>query len=137
MVRILVALDQSEGSERALAAAVKLAQLDGGQITAVTVLERTGDARLDRLAASVEEQARGRLDKLLQTATNYARSRGVQLQPILREGHAADAIIGCAEQQKADIVVVGGNARSDHAAGLGGTADQVSSHCPCTVLIAK
>jgi len=137
MVRILVALDESQGSEKALEAAVKLAQWDGGQVTALTVLERTGDPHLDRIAEAVKDQARRRLDELLQTAANFARSRGVRLNPILREGHAADAIIACAEAEKSDVVVVGGNRDADRSMGLGDTADLVSSHCPCTVVIVK
>jgi nucleotide-binding universal stress UspA family protein len=137
MVRILVALDESQGSEKALEAAVKLAQLDGGHVMALTVLERTGDPHLDRIAEAVSDQARRRLDELLQTAANFARSRGVRLTPILREGHAADAIVACAEAEKAEVVIVGGNGASDRAVGLGGTADLVSSHCPCSVIIVK
>jgi nucleotide-binding universal stress UspA family protein len=138
MPRILVALDDSCGSEKALEAAVKLAQQDGGPLTAVTVLEQTGNPRLDQLTedSSVKTLARRRLEELLQTAANFARSRGVRLKPLLREGHAADAIITCAEEEKADILVLGANGQ-DADSGLGGTADQVSNHCPCTVLIAR
>jgi len=137
MPRILVALDDSCGSEKALEAAVKLAQQDGGgPLTAVTVLEQTGNPRLDQLTEDVKTLARRRLEELLQTAANFARSRGVRLKPLLREGHAADAIITCAEEEKADILVLGANGQ-DGDSGLGGTADQVTNHCPCTVLIAR
>jgi Universal stress protein family len=42
MSRILVALDGSPGSEKALQVAIGLAQQNGGQVTAVTVLDRWG-----------------------------------------------------------------------------------------------
>jgi len=93
MPRILVALNNSRGSERALEAAVKLAQQDGGRLTAVTVLEQTGNPTLDRLTEDAKARTRSGLEELLQTAANYARSRGVQLTPILREGHPAETII--------------------------------------------
>jgi len=136
MSRILIALDDSCGGEKALEAAVKLAQQDGGRLTAVTVLEQTGNPRLDQITEDVRAQTRRRLEDLLQTAANFAQSRGVRLTPILREGHPADAILTCAEEEKADILVLGAN-RQDDDSGLGGTADQVSNHCPCTVLIAR
>ena len=136
MPRILVALDESRGSEKALEAAVKLAQQNGGRLTAVTVLEQTGNPKLDRLTEDVKAQAKNHLEELLQTAANFARSRGVRLTPILREGHPADTILTCAEEEKADILVLGAN-RQNGNSGLGGTADQVSNHCPCTVLIAR
>jgi nucleotide-binding universal stress UspA family protein len=136
MPRILVALDGSCGSERALEAAVNLARQDGGCLTAVAVLERIGIPRLDQLAGNARNQARRHLEELLETAANFSRSRGVRLSPILREGHPADAIITCAEEEKTDILVLGANSKGENS-GLGDTADQVSNHCSCTVLIAR
>jgi len=136
MARILVALDDSCGSEKALEAAVKLAQQNGGRVTAVTVLENIGVPCSNQLTEGVRVHARRHLEELLQTAANFARSRGVRLTPILREGHPADAILTCAEEERTDILVLGANSQ-DGDAGLGDTADQVSNHCPCTVLIAR
>jgi nucleotide-binding universal stress UspA family protein len=136
MSQILVALNASCGGENALEAAVKLAQQNGGRLTAVTVLEQTGNPALDQITEDVKFRARHGLEELLQTAANFARSRGVRLTPVLREGHAAETIIACVEEQKAEILVLGANSRAGDS-GLGGTADQVSNHCPCTVLIAR
>lgn len=137
MSGILVALDDSVGSEKALEAAVRLAQQDGGRVSAVTVLDRSGDPHLNRLTEGVKTRARRQLEELLESAANFARSRGVQLHPILREGHPANTIITCAEEQKASLVVLGANSDAQVGNGLGGTADRVSDHCPCTVLIVK
>jgi nucleotide-binding universal stress UspA family protein len=138
MPRILVALDDSCGSEKALEAAVELARQDGGRVTAVTVLEQISNPHLGQLTEDVRVQTRRHLEELLQTAANFARSRGVRLTPILREGHPADAIITCAEEEKANLLVLGANrVPNDGSSGLGDTADQVSNHCPCTVLIAR
>jgi nucleotide-binding universal stress UspA family protein len=137
MPRILVALDNSSGSEKALEAAVKLAQQDGGRLTAVAVLEQTGNPTLDRLTDDVKAQAKNGLEELLQTAANYARSRGVRLTPILREGHPAETIICCAEEEKATLLVLGASSLCNGDPGLGDTADQVSNYCPCAVLIAR
>jgi nucleotide-binding universal stress UspA family protein len=137
MPRILVALDDSCGSEKALEAAVNLAQQHDGQVTAVTVLEDVGNPSLDQRAEDVRVQTRRRLEELLETAGNFARSRGVRLTPILREGQAADAIITCAEEEKANLLVLGASRMPNDNSGLGDTADQVSNHCSCTVLIAR
>jgi nucleotide-binding universal stress UspA family protein len=106
-------------------------------LTAVTVLEQTGNSALDRLTEDVKARTKSRLEELLQTAANYASSRGVRLTPILREGHPADAILRCVEEEKATLLVLGAGRLRDGDSGLGGTADQVSNHCPCTVLIAR
>ena len=52
MPKILVALDGFAGSEKALEAAVKLAQQNGGEVTAVSVLDRPANPHLERLAAA-------------------------------------------------------------------------------------
>lgn len=137
MPRILVALNESNHSEKALDAAVKLAQQDGGLVTAVTVLEQTGNPRLDQLPGDAKAKARSRLDELLQTAAHFATSRGVRLTPILREGHPADVIITCAEEEKTSLLVLGAGGELGGKTGLGDTADQVSNHSPCTVLIVR
>ncbi len=138
MPRILVALDGSPGSEKALEVAVKLAQQDGRLVSAIAVLERPSDPYLQRLTQDVQAEARLQLEDTLQAAANFARSRGVRLTPIFREGHPADAIITCAEQEGTEIVVLGSSKGStEPRPGLGGTADQVSSHSPCTVMIVK
>jgi nucleotide-binding universal stress UspA family protein len=137
MPRILVALDDSCGSEKALEAAVNLAQQDDGRVTAVTVLEHAGNPTPDQLAEDLKVRARRRSEELLQTAANFARSRGVRLTPILREGQPADAILTCAEEEKATLLVLGAGRPSTGSSGLGDTADHVSNHCPCAVLIAR
>ena len=137
MPRILVALNDSCGSEKALEAAVNLAQQDGGRVTAVAVLEQTGNPALDRLTEDLKVRRDRRLEELLQAAANFARSRGVQLTPVLREGQPANAIITCAEEEQANLLVVGASSEPKGDSGLGDTADQVSNHSPCTVLIAR
>ncbi|MHB8971950.1 MAG: universal stress protein [Pirellulaceae bacterium] len=137
MPRILVALDGSRRNEKALETAVKLAQQNGGRLAAVTILDCTAVPPGELLPESCRMQARERLEELLQTAENFAQSRGVLLSAMLREGHAAEGIIACAEEQQADLVVLGSSSKPTRPGELGGTADQVTSHCPCNVLIVK
>ena len=115
MPRILVALDDSCGSEKALEAAVKLAQQDGGRLTAVTVLEQTGNPALDQLTEDVKARSQERAWRnCLQTAANYARSRGVRLTPILREGHAGRRRSSVAPRKKRPtLLVLGASSRAE------------------------
>jgi nucleotide-binding universal stress UspA family protein len=148
MQNILVAIDGLPGSEKALEAAVQQAQLKDGGITALAVLDhggipslpildRSSDPELKRILEGAKVQARRHLEETLEAAVNFARSRGVQLTPVLREGHPAETIIACAEQESADLVVLGGHNGDGRHAWLGGTADQVSSYAHCTVMIVK
>jgi nucleotide-binding universal stress UspA family protein len=136
MKKILVAVDGSPSSEKALEAAVKLAREGGGWLTAVAVLERGGDPRLERLAEGVRARASRHLQEVLAASANFAGARGVSLTPLFREGHPAEAILTCAEQEGAELVVLGAG-REPAGPGLGGTADRVSDHCRCAVLLVK
>ncbi|MHB0958813.1 MAG: universal stress protein [Pirellulaceae bacterium] len=137
MPRILVALDGSPRNEQALEAAVKLAQQNGGRLAAIAVLDYTVVPRGELLPESCRMQARERLEEILRTAELFAQSRGVLLSAILREGHAAEGIVRCAEEQRADLLVLGSSSKPARQGELGGTADQVTNHCPCNVLIVK
>jgi len=137
MQRILVAVDGLPGSAKALEVAVEHAQMKGGRVTALAVVDRSGDPILERMADDARKRARGQLEEILQAAVNFARTRGVQLTPALREGHPADAIVTCAEQEAAELVVLGSHNGTCRRPGLGGTADQVCNHAPCAVMIVR
>lgn len=137
MPKILVALDGSSGSEKALEAAVGVAQKNDGDLAAIAVVERAGDPHLAALSQNVQSQRKQHLQEVMQAAVNFARSRGVQLAAIVREGHPAEAIVACAEEQGTEVLILGSSKGDTSRPGLGGTADQVSSHSPCTVMIVK
>jgi nucleotide-binding universal stress UspA family protein len=137
MQRILVAIDGLPGSEKALELAVQQALQTGAQLTALAVLESPADPQLRQIAEGAKRRARYHLQMILEAAVNFAHSRGVQLTAALSEGHPAETIVNRAEKERADLVVLGSRNASDANAGLGGTADQVSSHVPCTVMIVR
>jgi nucleotide-binding universal stress UspA family protein len=84
----------------------------------------------------IRDRVRLHMEEVLAAAVNFARWRGVRLTPLLREGHPADTILTCAEEAGADLVVLGARDRTA-SPGLGGTADRVSDHSPCAVLLVK
>jgi CBS domain-containing protein len=132
--RILVALDGTPASERALKQAVALASLTGASLTALSVEEK-----LPAYAASVGEvdEAKREMDaffaRVQAAAVVAARGAGVVLQTAVRAGRAAPTIVAFAEEGRFDLVVVGSG--DEH--GLGGTADAIADRATCSVLIAR
>jgi nucleotide-binding universal stress UspA family protein len=63
--------------------------------------------------------------------------RRVELEVELRPGHAAGLIVRVAEEKQADLIALGhrGHFLRDHV--LGSTADRVSEHADCPVMIVK
>jgi nucleotide-binding universal stress UspA family protein len=136
--KILVAIDGSPASEKALAAAVDLAAHYKSDITAL------GVAVLPEVVGMVDEvdemrrSTEGHFEHIGEAAVEYARSRGVALRSVVVRGHAADAIVRYAETEGMGLVVIGQHGHSRIARFfLGSTSDRVSEHCTCSVMIVK
>jgi nucleotide-binding universal stress UspA family protein len=136
--KILVAIDGSPASEKALAAAVDLAAHYRAELTAVGVAEVPEVVSVVGEVEELRRGAEGHFRGLGEAAVEYARSRGVALRSVVLRGHAADAIVRFAEGEGVNLVVVGQHGHSRIARFfLGSTTDRVSEHAPCTVLIVK
>jgi nucleotide-binding universal stress UspA family protein len=136
--KIVVAVDGSPASEKALAAAVDLAAHYQAELTALGVVESPQVVgmvdEVDELRQSAEEHFR----RILAAAAEYARGQGVSLRSVVIRGHAADAIVRYTESEKVSLVVLGHHGHSRIARFfLGSTTDRVSEHSPCTVMIVK
>lgn len=136
--RIVVAIDGSEGSSRAFAKALELAGLTGARLVALAV-----EGPLPAYAATIGEVDEVKREKdaffgsLLAAVRREAEAAGVGLETELRAGHAAELIVRFARERAADLIVLGhkGHFLRDHL--LGSTADRVSEHADCPVMIVK
>jgi nucleotide-binding universal stress UspA family protein len=136
--RILVAIDGSQGANRALTTALDLTRLAGGRLTALAI-----EGPLPAYAATigeVEEVKRQKdrfFDAVAQDACEKAEVAGVAIEVEVRAGHAAEPITGYARDQPADLLVVGhkGHFLQDYV--LGSTADRVAHHAHRPVMIVK
>jgi nucleotide-binding universal stress UspA family protein len=136
--KILVAIDGSPASSHALAVAIGLAGLTGGELVALAV-----EGPLPAYAATVGEVEEVRREKdaffesLAAQARAEAAAAGVGLEVELRAGHASELIVRVASELEADLIVVGhkGHFLRDHL--LGSTADRVAEHAACPVMIVR
>ena len=135
--KILVGLDGSPSSSRALEHALRLASFTGASVQALSVEER-----LPAYAATV-----GEVEETLRDEERYfhqverrtqelAAKSGVQLSYSVVPGHATEELVRAAKEYVCDLIVVGRSGHSQlHHALLGSTADRVAEHAPCPVLI--
>jgi nucleotide-binding universal stress UspA family protein len=136
--RILVAIDGSEASDRALRKALELAEVTDARLTALAI-----EGPLPAYAATVGEVDEVKREKdlffnaLAQRAREEAQRAGVELEVELRAGHAAEVISDFAAAGGFDLVVLGhrGHFLRDHL--LGSTADRVAENAPCPVMIVR
>jgi len=136
--KILVAVDGSPSSEKALAAAVDLAARYQADLTAVGVAQQPEVVGMVDEVDEMRRQAEGHFRRIGEAAVAFARNQGVALRSVVLRGHVADSIVRYAESEGMNLVVLGqhGHSRITRFF-LGSTSDRVSEHCPCTVMIVK
>ena len=136
--RILVAVDGSDCSERALETGLELAGLTGATLLALAV-----EGPLPAYAATVGEVDEVKREKdafferLLAAVQARAADAGVPLEVELRPGHAAELIVRHARERRADLVVLGQRGHFLRDRMLGSTADRVAEHAECPVMIVR
>ncbi len=136
--RILVAIDGSPASEKALVAAVDLAAHYKADLTAISVAEVPEIVGMVDEVDELHQNAEAHYRQIGEAAVEFARSRGVALRSVVVRGHAADAIVRYAENEGMNLVVIGQHGHSRIARFfLGSTSDRVSEHSPCSVMIVK
>jgi nucleotide-binding universal stress UspA family protein len=76
---------------------------------------------------------------LLESAEREAHQGGVDaVETFARVGDAADAILDVAEEQRADLIVIGNKGMTGATRFLlGSVPNKVSHHAPCSVLIVR
>lgn len=134
----LVAIDGSEGSDRAFDCALSLIPRLGGKLTALAV-----EGKLPAYAASVGEVDEVIREKdsffqdLLDGAKRQAQDQGIELKVDLVPGHAAEVITHYAKAHDHDLIVIGhrGHFLGDYL--LGSTADRVAHHAHCPVIVVR
>jgi nucleotide-binding universal stress UspA family protein len=137
--KILVGYDGSKGGKAALAGAAALAKSFGSQVTALWVREllpRHSDlpGEYEGEAEAADEYFQERQKEVTAVAAQY----GVSIACETRRGHPAKTILQLAKDGGYDLLVVG---HSDHSELwgrlLGDTADRITDHAHCSVLVVK
>ena len=137
--RILVGYDGSAGSRAALTAGLGLARESGGTLTAVTVqhhLPRYG-ATIGEVDEEREVEA-AQARRLANEIQAEAGEQDIHVATQVAVGHPAQELVRAAKAIDADLIVLGHSGHSAAWGGLlGGVADRVSHHAPCSVLIVR
>ena len=141
---IVVGTDGSETATEAVRQAIDLAKQVGANLELVSAYEPVSDQRLRREKTEAPEDVqwmvnpREDVDATLQDAKEMAQEGGVNAEIYARQGDPADAILDVAEEQKADLIIVGNKGMTGAKRFLlGSVPNKVSHHAPCSVLIIR
>jgi nucleotide-binding universal stress UspA family protein len=138
---ILVAIDGSEHSRRALREAVDQAELGRAHLTIVTVAPRPATLLMGGPVVppidmrGIDEAVRGEHQKLLDDAVAQVPD-DVSVVKVLAEGRAARGILDQAEKGDCDLIVVGSRGRGEMSSMLlGSVSREVLHHSRVPVLV--
>ena len=142
--RIVVGTDGSGTATEAVRRAIELARLSGGKLAIVAAFEPIPQTRLREEQAELPGDVshtigpREDVNVALDAAVGMAKQTGVEAEPFPREGDPADAILDVAEENDADLIVVGNKGMTGAKRFLlGSVPNKVSHHAPCGVYIVR
>lgn len=142
--KILVPVDGSEGSWRALNAAVEIGKKFASELVVVNVIQPYNNAALlaiplDHATISQGNDELEKVgDKVLEMAQERLSEYGYKTDFCLEVGHPSERIIALAKKSKADAIVIGSRGLSGIAEFfLGSVSSKVSQYADVPVLIIK
>jgi nucleotide-binding universal stress UspA family protein len=141
---IVVGTDGSDTATQAVRQAVDLAGAVGAKLELVSAYAPVSQARLSEERREAPEDLqwainpREDVDATLEAAASVAREAKVEVNVYPRQGDPADAILDVAEEQEADLIIVGNKGMTGAKRFLlGSVPNKVSHHAPCSVLIIR
>jgi nucleotide-binding universal stress UspA family protein len=136
--KIVVAVDGSVNSDRAVDAAAELAKAHGSDLIVCHVFYIPEYYRTD-LSGSLRESVRSDAEKILKHATDVLSRAGASAEArLLSTGHPAEAVVGLAEEVGANLIVAGVRGKSpDQARAMGSVSSEIAESAGCSVLLVR
>jgi len=143
--KILVANDGSKLSGRAINAACDLASKFKSKVKIVYVIDQRvfyqpHDIVLPSSSPyfKILEDLKKIAEKAQQDASRIAQKYDIEVETEILEGSVVDEVIEAAKSYKADLLVIGAHGEAaKHRGLLGSTAQSLSYHAPCSLLLVR
>lgn len=142
--KILIPVDGSEGSWRALENAVAIGEKFGAELVVATVIQPYNNATLLSVPLDTKTITEGNSelekvgDKVLQMAAERLIDYKGKVNYCLEIGHPSERIIALAKKEKVETIVIGSRGLSGIAEFfLGSVSSKVSQYADVPVLIVK
>lgn len=134
--KVLLATDASEKGAAAADRALELAQTYSSELMVVAVREVPGQIFGEE--ATVVAEVKDKLPEHIEAVTKAAQSLKIRVKGQILEGTPYSNIVNCAQQEKAELIVMGSHGRTGLTRLLmGSVTERVIGHAPCPVLVVK
>jgi nucleotide-binding universal stress UspA family protein len=141
-MKILIALDDSPHSDRALEFVTRMRWPAGSRVIVLSILQQvaTGLAtpEVPGTVLAVQPQRQRRIEHLVARAEGTLREAGFSTEGLILAGDPREVLVQVAQRERADVLVVGSRGRTGITKlMLGSVSSHVVTHAPCTVLVVK
>ena len=138
---IAVGTDGSDTASKAVDFAIDMAERYGSKLVIASSYTPVPEDRLAKEQADAPQEIQWSINPMedveavLRDVEEKAKERGLRTVAEARQGSPADVLCSVAEDQGADVLVVG--SKGMHRKILGSVPNSVSHNAPCSVLIVK
>ena len=153
MKKILIAVDDSKGSEVAVSTFIDLFASNRSVPAILLYIEKIegrsfmddmlGEAEMSTLKEMLKSsEYKELLDKKAERIISYHRkileeSGITEITTLVRDGHPADEILSTAKEEGADMIIIGSRGKRMHNLFMGSVSREVSNRADIPVLLAK
>lgn len=142
-MKILIALDASNHSERALEFVTRMRWPAGSRVIVTSVWQPSVSALATGMDASpvlaeIVDAERKQLHVMLADAERRLHEAGLPTEVRMVEGDPRERLVEAARNERADLVVMGSHGRAGLAKlMIGSVSSHLVTHAPCSVLVVK
>ncbi len=152
MGKVLIAVDDSKGSVKAINAFLEFFSGNPPEIVLLYVEKIQGGPIIDEMMGDTEmstmkemlkgtayqEQLDKKAKKILAYYTKLLEEKGITgVKALVREGHPADEILKASEEEGVGMIVIGSRGRRAHKFLIGSVSREVSNRAEISVMVAK
>ena len=135
---IVLALDGSDQSIKALKYAIGLAECSAADLIIVHAYSHTSDLRGKEEYERLVAQRKSAGQKILDDARAQLKNTDINVEENLLEGPAAEAILSVAKTRSADLIIMGTRGMGSlEGLLLGSVSTKVTRDAPCTVMVVR
>ena len=137
---ILVPIDGSDNSYRALDAALLLSEKLGSNITVIHVMEEVPITHIgsEKMLNELLEAYKKENQDILLKCSEIANQKGLTIKSFLLQGNPASAILDYIKKEKFDLVIMGSRGLGKFKELiLGSVSSKIVHHSPCAVLLIR
>ena len=138
--KILVPVDGSDNSYRALEDALVLSEKLGSNISVVNVMEQVPITHIEseKLLSELLEAYKKENQEILSKCSDIARQKGIAIKTVLLQGNPAPVILDYSKKENFDLVIMGSRGMGKFKELIiGSVSSKIVHHSPCAIMIIR